>query len=148
MTKAYDGKYIRPFRVGCWGVVQLGGLVLGYLWEVPLRLMLVSIIYSLIVKILNLYWNLPYQFQNSTIQSYVFLLFRSFGHFLGHLVFYFFIPLDSVYWTSSTVFLFKSMNRFGVNMDTEGSSVAERSSVQLCTSLVHKLECKYLWNIV
>ena len=35
------------YIVGCHGVVQLGGLVPGYPWEVPLRLRLVSLFYSL-----------------------------------------------------------------------------------------------------
>ena len=41
---------LQPFlvcKVGCQGVLQLGGLILGYLWEDPLWLRLVSLFYSL-----------------------------------------------------------------------------------------------------
>ena len=39
------------YIVGCRDVVQLGGLVPGYPWEVSLRLMLVSLFYSLNVPL-------------------------------------------------------------------------------------------------
>ena len=35
------------YKVDCQGVVQIGGLVLGYPWEVPVRLRLISLLYSL-----------------------------------------------------------------------------------------------------
>ena len=44
-----------PYLVSCWVVAQLGGLELGSPWEIPLRLMLVSLIYSLKV---SMYWKI------------------------------------------------------------------------------------------
>ena len=44
-------KLIKKYIVDCQGVVQLGGLVLGYPWEVPLRLKLISLFSSLKVPL-------------------------------------------------------------------------------------------------
>ena len=50
-TQSSLSNIITKFIVGCRGVVPLGGLVLGYPEELPLRLSLVSLFYSLRVPL-------------------------------------------------------------------------------------------------
>ena len=73
---SWNIKYTQPLKciVGCRGVMQRGGLVLGSPWQVPLRLRLISIFCSLksylVLKIKNTWLNIYIGMLYSIITCY------------------------------------------------------------------------------